>query len=83
MYADGLLVEVRCVMGRLSSWSCRGCTNVCYRLCPDGEVAEYCRPAVEKGKSRKKWVTPDHIECLDKTDDPSMTDNEVKIYGWK
>ena len=69
-------------MGRLSSWNCHGCTNVCYRLCPDGEVAEFCRPVMETGTHNTEWTTLDHIECLDKTDDPSMTDNEVKIWSW-
>lgn len=69
-------------MGRLSSWNCHGCTNVCYRLCPDGEVAEFCRPVMETGTHRTEWTTPDHIECLDKTDDPNATDNEVKVYYW-
>lgn len=76
-------MEVGEVMSRLSSWNCHGCTNVCYRLCPDGEVAEFCRPVMETGSHRTEWTTPDHVDCLDKTDDPSATDNEVKIYEWK
>ena len=51
-------------------------------LCPDGEVAEFCRPVMETGTHRTEWTTPDHIECLDKTDDPNATDNEVKVYYW-
>lgn len=69
-------------MGRLSSWTCKGCTNVCYRLCPDGEVCEFCRPVMETGTHRTEWVTPDHIECLDKTDDPNATDPVVQVYNW-
>lgn len=69
-------------MGRLSSWNCHGCTNVCYRLVPGEGVFEYCRPVMETGTHRTEWVTDDHIECLDKTNDPGATDNEVKLYHW-
>ena len=62
----------------LSSWSCKGCTNVCYRMV-GGEVFEYCRPFIEKGKNRKKWIG-DHIACLDYTTDPRKTDNIVRVH---
>lgn len=64
----------------LRSWSCKGCTNICYRLI-DGEVAEYCRPVIEKGNNRREWVTDTFIDCLDKTTDPAATDPIPKIHG--
>lgn len=66
-------------MSKLRSWSCKGCTNVCYRLI-NGEVAEYCKPALE-GRVRHEWVTEDFVDCLDKTMDPEATDRVIKIYG--
>lgn len=66
-------------MSKLKSWSCKGCTNVCYRLI-NGEVAEYCKPALE-GRVRHEWVTEDFVDCLDKTMDPEAMDKNIKIYG--
>lgn len=62
----------------LRSWSCKGCTNVCY-LEVNGEVFKYCKPTVE-GRVRHEWVTDTFIDCLDKTNDPSATDNTVKVH---
>ena len=62
----------------LRSWSCKGCTNVCYRLIR-GEVAMYCRPGIEC-RLRKKWVTDTFIDCLDYTTDPKATDPIPKIH---
>lgn len=67
-------------MGKLRSWACKGCTNVCYRLVPGEGVFEYCRPVIERGKARHEWVTDDFVDCLDKTTDPSATDTEVKLH---
>lgn len=63
----------------LRSWSCKGCTNLCYRLV-HGEVVTYCRPAIEKGKNRTAWVTDEYIACLDYTTDPAATDPIPKIH---
>ena len=67
-------------MGALRSWTCKGCTNVCYRLVPGQGVFEYCRPVIENGSHRKEWVTDEFIDCLDKTFDPSATDYNVKMH---
>lgn len=61
----------------LQSYSCKGCTNVCFRLI-NGEVAEYCR-AVLEGTHKTEW-RGDILYCLNKTNDPSCTDNQVRIY---
>ena len=66
-------------MGKLRSWTCKGCTNVCYRLVPGEGVFEYCRPGIEH-RSRHEWVTEDFIDCLDKTYDPAATDREIKLH---
>jgi len=66
-------------MGKLSSWTCKGCTNVCYRIL-NGEVFTYCRPVIEKGSHRTRWEG-DFINCLDKTTDPKAEDKQVKMYG--
>ena len=63
----------------LTSWRCKGCTNVCYRSL-HGETFEYCKPTLE-GRVRHEWVTDDHISCLDYTTDPAVTETEVKIWG--
>ena len=47
----------------LRSWSCKGCTNICYRLI-DGEVAEYCRPVIEKGNQSIEQAVV--VRALDK-----------------
>lgn len=65
-------------MGKLRSWSCKGCTNVCYRLI-NGEVAEYCRPTLEH-RHRKEWITEEYIACLDYTTDPEATDNVIRMW---
>ena len=65
-------------MGNLKSWSCKGCTNVCYRIA-NGETQEYCRSVIEKGKFHTKWVTDDFVDCLDKTTDPKATDVRVRF----
>lgn len=62
----------------LHSWTCKGCTNICFRLI-NGEVCEYCRPVIE-GRHRKKWVTETFIDCLDKTTDPDATDPIPRIH---
>ena len=66
-------------MGSLRSWTCKGCTNICWRLVPGKGVYEYCR-AYENGGPRKEWVTDDFIDCLDKTTDPAATDKTVRIH---
>ena len=63
----------------LRSWTCKGCTNVCYQLY-HGEVYKYCRAVVE-GTQRIEWVTDTFVDCLNKTTDPSATDNVVRIGG--
>ena len=71
----------------VKSWTCKGCTNYCFRMIPGGEVAKYCRPLME-GRHRTKWITDDFIDCLDKTTDPAATENEIKMHeeflkgGW-
>lgn len=65
-------------MANLSSWKCGDCTNRCL-LMFGGEVFTYCKPAVE-GRHRKKWVTEDFIDCLDKTTDPEAYDGQVRIH---
>lgn len=63
----------------LHSWTCEGCTNVCYRLIR-GEVAEYCRPVIERGFLRTRWVTDEFIDCLDKTTDPAAIDLVPRVH---
>ena len=63
---------------RLHSWSCKGCTNLCYRYI-NGEVSEYCRPMIE-GTFRKEWITDNYIDCLSKITDPRATDQTIKIH---
>lgn len=63
----------------LSSWTCEGCTNVCYRLI-NGEVRKYCRPTVERGYTRREWITDDFIDCLDKTTDPDAEDPIPRVH---
>jgi len=63
----------------LSSWSCTGCTNKCYRMCGDGQVYEYCRPVIEKGTNNRKWIG-NHCSCLDYSTDPKKTDKAVRVH---
>ena len=65
-------------MGNLRSWSCKGCTNICYRLI-NGEVATYCRPVLE-GRQKIKWVTDEYVDCLNKTTDPKATDDVIRMF---
>lgn len=53
-------------MGKLKSWTCNGCLNLEYRITPQGEIATYCSKCKNGKKPRKKWVTDDFIDCLDK-----------------
>lgn len=62
----------------LRSWSCDGCTNVCY-LEIHGEVFKYCKPVIE-GRLRTKWITDTFIDCLDKTTDPKAMDKVVRVH---
>ena len=64
----------------LKSWTCKGCTNICWRLVPGHGVYEYCRAYMDHGVVRKEWVTDDFIDCLDKTTDPDATDPVVKLH---
>ena len=59
----------------LSSWSCEGCTNICYRYI-NGEIRKYCK---EFGSSRTEWQG-DYVACLDYTTDPNALDPEVRIH---
>lgn len=53
-------------MGKLKSWTCKGCINTEYRITPQGEIAEYCS-FYKNGKTpRHEWVTDTFIDCLDK-----------------
>lgn len=61
------------------SWTCEGCTNICYRLIR-GEVSEYCRPVIERGEVKRQWVSGDFVNCLEKTTDPGATDYTVRIH---
>lgn len=63
----------------LHSWSCEGCTNICFRLIR-GEVMKYCRPVIEKGEVKREWITEDFIDCLEKTTDPEATDPIPRIH---
>ena len=63
----------------LKSWTCKGCTNICYRFF-EGEVMAYCKPVIEKGSHRTEWVTEDFIDCLDKTTDPEATDPIPRLH---
>lgn len=65
-------------MGRQSSWSCDGCTNICYRATPNG-VFRYCRMVIEHGGQKVEWQG-DHVACLDYTNDPEQTDDMVRIH---
>ena len=62
----------------LSSWSCDGCTNICYRMV-NGETFRYCRAFIEKGKNRAKWQG-DHVTCRDYTQDPAKEDPVVRWH---
>ena len=62
-------------MGKLTSWTCNGCTNVCWRLV-DGEVFKYCRLF---GRMRTEWQG-DYLACLDYTTDPNATDRTVRLW---
>ena len=57
----------------LESWNCKGCTNIEYRIMPEGIFA-YCLPMVEN-RHRKEWQG-NKIVCLDKT-----TESEVSANG--
>lgn len=59
----------------LSSWSCEGCTNVCYRYI-DGEIRKYCK---EFGNNRTEWQG-DHVACLDYTTDERKTDEQAALW---
>lgn len=63
----------------LSSWSCKGCTNICYLSLPNGEVGTYCRTVIEKGEYRRKWFG-NECRCLDYTTDPRKTDRRVQVH---
>lgn len=65
-------------MGALSSWSCAGCTNICYMM-HNGETGTYCKAMYQGPYKGKKWYG-DHIACLDYTTDPARTDNQTKIW---
>ena len=62
----------------LRSWSCAGCTNICFQVY-EGKVAEYCRPMAEYGEHHKQWIG-DMIVCLDYTTDPDATDPQVRLW---
>lgn len=62
----------------LKSWSCKGCTNYCYRVF-NGVTYKYCIPALE-GRSKYEWVTDTFIDCLNKTTDPNVTDETVRLH---
>lgn len=65
-------------MGKVSSWTCEGCTNICFRYI-DGEIHKYCKPLLN-GTHKSKWVTPDHVECMNKTTDPKATDWDPEFH---
>lgn len=65
-------------MGKLRSWTCKGCTNKCL-LMFNGTVFEYCKPVINGG-NRTEWVTDEYIACLDYTTDPNMFDSQVRIH---
>lgn len=62
---------------RLSSWSCKGCTNLCNRVY-GGETSTYCKPILE-GRHRTEWQG-DHVACLDFTEDPAAYDDVVRMH---
>lgn len=62
----------------LKSWSCKGCTNICYRTV-DGETFRYCRQVIETGENRTEWRC-DYIACLDYTTDPASEDKTVRLH---
>lgn len=64
---------------KLSSWSCKGCTNTCLRLLNDGEVYTYCRAVIEHGQNRTEWQG-NHLACLDYTEDINATDKQVRLW---
>lgn len=62
----------------LKSWSCEGCTNICYRLI-DGVIEKYCKAIIE-GKHITKFVTDEYVDCLTKTADPTATDPIPRLH---
>lgn len=62
----------------VTSWSCKGCTNHCYRTV-DGETFQYCRAFIENGENKTEWHG-DHVVCLDYTTDPDAFDPVVRIH---
>ena len=61
----------------LTSWSCKGCTNTCYKLF-EGKVYAYC--SIEN--NRTEWQG-DYLACLDYTTDPDAEDKQVRIGEWE
>ena len=49
----------------LKSWDCEGCINTEFRICDDGEIAEYCKPMIYDNGKGVKWFG-DFVDCLDK-----------------
>ena len=66
----------------LTSWSCKGCTNLCYRLdAQTGEINKYCRTTYEQPNNKGLLWEGNHLKCLDYTTDASATNNQVEIWS--
>ena len=65
----------------LSSWNCKGCTNWCYQILPNGETGKYCRTIYDQPNHKGlKWFG-DHLDCLDYTTDPKAEDTQVRMWS--
>ena len=62
------------------SWDCKGCTNLCYMILPDGSVGKYCRCIYDQPDHKgTKWFG-DEVRCLDYTTDPDAEDKQIRIW---
>ena len=68
----GLLCRLKSIMGKLSTYTCKGCLNIRPQIIivkDHLEIGYYCGPRVDSGHVNVKWIG-DYLECLDKKIEP-------------
>lgn len=64
----------------LSSWTCKGCTNICHMIAPDGRLGTYCRTIYDQPNNKGLEWQGDYLACLDYTTDPEAEDKQIRMW---
>ena len=64
----------------IKSWSCEGCTNVCYMLY-ESDVRKYCRVNFDYPDNKGLQWQENYLACLDYTTDPKAEDKQIRIWS--